>query len=166
MSDLHSTPLTTWIAVYAAVLSTAVAVNNFYLSRPRLKVDLTPGINNEGEAGVFVGLANPSAHTIHVNTLSLLYKWKRPTLKESMRDTWRFKRINFQRGWCHTSLVFDGLNTGLPVSIPPYSSHLVFVGQDRVKKMLAEAVGPFIIACAQDALWRNKYSKPFNTTWI
>lgn len=64
--------LTDWLAVYAAVLSTAIFAWDVVIARPRLRVRLLPGITAEGDFGVHISIQNTSAHAIRLASLSVL----------------------------------------------------------------------------------------------
>lgn len=55
----------------------------------------------------------------------------------------------------------NGVDDECPASIEPGKSHWIFVPEDVVRKVLAEATSPYFRIVVQDALWRNKYSKKF-----
>ncbi|GAA5080915.1 hypothetical protein N0B44_28440 [Roseibacterium beibuensis] len=157
--------ITKYLAIYAAVLSTAVFVWNVARARPKFDVKLVLGLDEtDGEytSGVYVSLQNPSAHTVHISNVSFLYRYEETGLIDRVKHAWEFKRLMRRVGWVHNSMIFDGIETGLPVSLEPGKSHMIFVPYDTIDDMLERGIDRKIIAGAQDALWRNKYSAVFD----
>lgn len=153
------------LALYAAALSTVLALGQFYSSRPRMTVALVPGVSkNSDDSGLYVAIRNPSAHTIHIGAITLLYQYRKAQWWEPIWNTVRLRWHG--AGWIHDGSVFEKLEIGLPISIPAHSSHLIFVAQDRIQRILATATGTKLVVCVQDALWRNKYSKPFDAHYF
>lgn len=66
--------ITKYLAIYAALLSTAVFLWNVWRARPKFKVKLTLGmdkIEDEYVSGAYIALQNPSAHTVHISAAPL-----------------------------------------------------------------------------------------------
>ena len=81
---MESAPkVTDYIAIYAAVLSTLVFLWNVLSARPKITVTLVLGANRLDEdfqSGVGLNIQNPSPHTVHVTSVSILYPFRRVTL--------------------------------------------------------------------------------------
>lgn len=58
-------------------------------------------------------------------------------------------------------MVFDDIDTGLPISIEPRTSHSIFIPEEKIWDMLEEDEASKFAAVVQDALWRDKYSSVF-----
>ena len=156
--------ITEFLAIYAAVLSTAVFIWKITTSRAKFAVTLTDGANKSGEgfeSGVFLSIQNPSPHTVHVNSVSLVYPYRKITLLEKIAHVFRYRRLDRYIGWVHHGLVFAGIETGLPVSIEPRQSHSIFIPENVIWNILNENGATVFAAVAQDALWRDKYSGVF-----
>jgi hypothetical protein len=75
--------LTELLAIYAAGLSTIVFIWNVSRTIPRFKVDIVFGVHGRGEDidhGIYVGVSNPSPHTVHLAGIYLLYRYKKASL--------------------------------------------------------------------------------------
>lgn len=156
--------LTKYLAIYAALLSTAVFAWNVSRARPKIRVKLIFAVEQvEGEyvRGVSVAVQNPSPHTVHLTNISLLYPWRRPTIKDYLEHIFRFRRWPSRIGWVHTSLSNYDIEDGCPVTLEPGTSHSVLVPEDKLEKLLEDATKRRFMAVVQDALWRNKYSPTF-----
>lgn len=156
--------LTDYLAVYGAGLSTAIAVWNYFRSRPKVRVLLTfatGGVDGEVTGGVGISVQNPSTHTAHITNVSFLYSSTVSTFRDRIKHLVKFKRVPRNHGWCHTALSNYGLSDGCPVSIEPGKAHWIFVPDNVIQKLLSDAISPHVKVVVQDALWRNKYSRKF-----
>lgn len=150
---------TEWVAIYAAIVSTVALLWNISASRSVVRVSITAGIT-ESDFGYYIGLANPSGHTVHINSVALVHNYRPVTLWERIAFVLRFRRNPRFCGWVHTSAPLNGLKTGVPVSIEARSSHMFFIPEAALREAVRSeprSTGK-IAARAQDALWRNRYS--------
>jgi hypothetical protein len=157
--------ITTALSIYAAILSTAVFFWNVSRSRPKIRVKLIYSleeIKGEYVSGVGVAVQNPSAHTVHITNVSLVYPWRKPTTKDYAEHIFRFRRWPRRIGWCHTSLSNHDVDDGCPVALEPGTSHRVLVPADKLEEILKDATKRRFVAVVQDALWRDKYSDAFD----
>lgn len=157
--------LTRYLAIYAALLSTTVFLWNVSHSRPKFRVKLTLGmdkIEDEYVSGAYIALQNPSAYAVHISGVDILYNYCRETLWGRIKHAWEFKRIMLRVGWVHYPLSMHGIETGLPVSLEAGKSHMIFISDEKLDEILEDALDRRIIASAQDALWRTKYSAKFD----
>jgi len=157
--------ITKYLAIYAALLSTAVFLWNVSRARPKFKVKLTLGmekIDGEYVSGAYIAIQNPSAHTVHVAAVDILYRYRNISIIDWIKHAWEFKRIMRRVGWVHYSLDINGVETGLPVSIEAGKSHMIFVSDEKLDEVLENALDQQIIASVQDALWRNQNSAKFD----
>ena len=154
--------LTSYIAIYAAVLSTSIFLWNIGASKPRLKLQLMYGLDDKGGEsvfGVYVILKNPSQHTVHVRSIGLLYPSRKVSLKNHLYWIVRFRRIRRYMQWVYTSSPFSEIDTGLPISIGAHESHSIFLDEDSLKTMLEDARSTRFAAVAQDALGKDTYCR-------
>jgi hypothetical protein len=152
------------LAIYAAALSTFVFLWNVLQSKAKVKVDLIYGIEGEGDdlkSGVYVFVRNLSSHQIHLSSLSLLYPYRPVSLKERITHLWEYKRFPYRIGWVSTSLSNYSIEDGCPICLEPRKSHSVLIRDDKLEDVLSDAVDRTLIACVQDQLWNNTYSKVF-----
>lgn len=152
------------IAIYAAFLSTFVFLWNVYNSRSKISVEVTHGaddIDGKFRNGIYVFIKNPSPHKVYVTSVSLAYPYKEVKFIDRLKHISTYKRVHRYIEWVHTHLVFDGINTGLPVAIEPRNAHSIFVPEENLKEMLSDCINNTFVAVVQDALWRNKYSPVF-----
>lgn len=152
---------TDYLAIYAAVLSSVVFLWNIRQSRPRIKVDLIWGIEKSGESGIYVFVRNVSSHDVHLTNIDILYRYKTSTFKESIGHICRFKTLPRTLGLVRSSLSNFSLESGCPISIEANKSHRVLIPDATVEVILEKAIDRSLMACAQDQLWRNVYSKAF-----
>jgi hypothetical protein len=96
--------LTDWLAVYAAVLSTAIFAWNIVIARPRLRVRLLPGITAEGDFSVHISIQNTSAHAIRLASMSVLLPNRKATAIERIGHVVRYHRWPSTMDWVHTRL--------------------------------------------------------------
>lgn len=149
------------LALYAAALSTFLAVVNIRSSRPRMQIVMVHGAKGE-DHGFYVQIINPSAHPVHAHHVWLLYQYQPYRLRDLVEDVARFRTWSPSWGWCHSEAPIDE-NNGLPVTIAPYTAHRVFIPIDKLRIMFLDAIHPRVRAVVQDALGRNHYSPQFNT---
>ena len=156
--------LTEYLAIYAAALSTFVFLWNVLQSKAKVKVDLIYGIEGEGDdlkSGVYIFVRNISSHQIHLSNLSLLYPYRSVSLKERIEHLCKYKRFPRRIDWVSTSLSNYSIEDGCPTCLEPRKSHSVLISDDKLEIVLSDAVDRSLIACAQDQLWNNTYSKVF-----
>jgi hypothetical protein len=118
-------------------------------------------VDGETKGGIGISIQNPSASTAHVTGVSFVYPWRRRSLWDRLGHLVKYKRLPLRIGWCHTGLSNFDLNDGCPSSIEPAKSHWIFVPKEVVEQLLSDAYERRFVVQVQDALWRNKYSKPF-----
>lgn len=155
--------LTDYLAIYGAILSTAVTAWNIFRARAKIRVILIFSVDkscDDVRHGIEISIQNPSANTVHVTSVSFLYKYKRETVWHHIKHILKFGQLS-TIGWCHTDLSNFDIFDGCPISIEPGKSHNIFVPDSALEKLLQEAVSREIKAVVQDALWRNKYSNKF-----
>jgi hypothetical protein len=156
--------ITDYLAIYAAILSTVVFLWNIVQSRPRIKVDLLFSIDDVGgkpESGASIIVRNCSSHDVHLANISILYPYRHVTFKEWLGHFWRYRRWPNRIGWVHSSLSNYDIESGCPVCLEARKSHRVFIPDAKVKKMLSDATEGSLIACVQDQLWNDFYSRKF-----
>ena len=153
--------LTTSLAIYAAILSTAVFLWNVSRSLPKFTVKLVFGMDsrdNENVSGVYISLQNPSTRTVHINSIVLVHLYKEVTLRDRVETLLKYRRFGKTVGWAQNSLLFKDIDTGLPISLEAGRSHMIFIPDDVIEEFLEDSVGRKFVAQAQDALWHNKTS--------
>lgn len=159
--------ITDYLAVYAAILSTLIFLWNFIQSRPRIKVDLIHGIEGtdvDPQFGIYIVVRNLSSHEVHLTGIDILYHYRKASFKEYLHDLWSYRRIPSRVGWVHSSLSNCSVTSGCPVSLGARASHQVFIGESTVENMLRDAIDRKLIACVQDQLWNNVYSRSFTSS--
>lgn len=157
--------LTDYLAVYGAALSTLVFVWNARKSTPQIRVRIAYAVDTvdgETKGGIGISIQNPSTSTAHITGVSFVYPWRRGALRDRFIHLVKYKRLPVRIGWCHTALSNFDLSDECPASIEPAKSHWIFVPKEVVEKLLSDAYERRFVVQVQDALWRNKYSKPFS----
>jgi hypothetical protein len=154
-----------FLAIYGASLSTAIAVWNYYRTRPKIRVVLILGVGEvegKSQTGIFIFVQNASTQPVHIANVSFLYPYASWTFRDKLKHFVRYRRILRNYGWCHSSLSLHGIDDGCPVSIEPDKSHRIFVRHEVLDGLLESAQSRCVKAVVQDALWRNTYSKAFD----
>lgn len=92
---------TDYLAVYAAILSTAVFLWSIAQSRPRFVVDLLPGVDTaKGSArlGVYVMIRNVSSHDVHLAAVDMVNLYTDVSLRDRLAHMVRFKSLPLRVG--------------------------------------------------------------------
>jgi hypothetical protein len=156
--------LTELLAIYASCLSTIVFAWNISRAIPKFRVDIMFGTHSSDDdidQGVYIGVRNPSADTVHLSGIYILYRYRDTRLIELISHFFKYRRWPRTVGWVHTSLSCFGLKDEWPLALEAGRSHKVFVSNEVLEKILADSVDRYIKAKVQDQLWRNKYSRKF-----
>lgn len=156
--------LTEILAVYAAILSTAVFFWNVFQSRGKVRVKVVFGIDKvDGEyvSGLNVTVQNPSSKPVRIAGISLLYPYRHIGIRDWFAHIYKYRRIPRHLGWCYSSLENFNVDDKCPVSIEPGDSHHVLIPHADLDRGLKGAISHRVIATVQDALWRNTSSKIF-----
>jgi len=153
---------TEYLAIYAAFLSTIIFIWNIRRSIPKFTVDIMFGGHGEGDEldhGIYVGIRNPSPHTVHLSGIDLLYRYKETRLIDKILYLFKYRRLPRTEGWVHTGLSNYSLKDECPLALESGKSHNVFVPNDILEKIFDDSIDRYLMARVQDQLWRNKYSK-------
>lgn len=156
--------LTEALAIYAACLSSIVFLWNVAKGIPRYKVDITYGSTEEEgdyKFGIYIAVRNPSSHTVHLANISLMYPYRTGGFFEKVSHVFKYRRLPTTVGWVHSSLSNYEVDDKCPVALEPGKSHMVFISEDVVERVLDDCTQREIKAVVQDQLWRNKYSSVF-----
>lgn len=151
------------LAVYGAVLSTAVFIWNVLRSIPKFKVDIAYGIEEiDGEyvGGAVVCVRNPSSTTVHLASVEVMYAYEKPKLIDRLLHILKYRRSPSTVGWTHVPLVNYDLDNKCPIALEAGQSHHVFIPDNVVKEILSQTKIKKLRGSVQDQLWRNKYSSP------
>lgn len=156
--------LTKLLAIYAAILSTAVFMWNVSRSRPKFTVKLALGLDKCDEdyvSGVYISLQNTSSHTVHINQVRFVCPYRKVTLWDRIEALVKYRRFGRTVGWVHTGVPLENIDTGLPISLEAGNSHMIFIPDEVIEEMLDDSLSRKFVVQAQDALWRNKASATF-----
>ena len=157
--------VTDFLAIYGAALSTAVFYWNTRNTRANLRVRIVHASEETSPgsyvAGIRVNVQNPSLHAAHLNSIMIVYPFRRPPIKEVVGHILKFRTLRTRQGWCHAHLSIFGTADGCPVTIEPHKAHGVFISEDTLAEIRADSIEPALKVMVQDALWRNRYSKTF-----
>jgi hypothetical protein len=132
-------------------------------ARPKIKVRIAFAIDGEKKDlkhGIGISVQNPSSHTAHIANVAFFYPFYRPTIRGRLEFLFKYRRLR-KIGWGSSALSLHNVDDRCPASIEPGKSHWIFVPDDVLRKALADACKPYFAVVVQDALWRNKCSKPF-----
>jgi hypothetical protein len=153
-----------FLAIYGAGLSTATAVWNYFRTRREVRVLLilaAETVEGKLQHGIGISIQNPSAQTVHIAHVSLLYPLRTSTFRDKIRHLIQFRRISRSQGWCFCSLSVLGVEDRCPASIEPGKSHWIFIREEVVEGLFERAHSRRVKAVVQDPLWCNKYSRAF-----
>ncbi|MCV2219931.1 hypothetical protein [Thauera sp. Sel9] len=156
--------ITEILSVYAALLSTIVFAWNIRKAIPSYKVEVVFGtdkVDDEYVSGAYISVKNPSAHTVHLSNISILYPFGKTGIFEKIKHVFKYRRLPLTVGWCHSSLSNYGINDKCPVALEPGKSIGILVPEDILEKIFEDNKERAIKASVQDELWRNKYSRKF-----
>lgn len=157
--------LTDYLALYGALLSSAVFYWNVRSAKANLRVRIVhsswQNIEGEFEHGIRIEVQNPSMHEAHLNRVTLLYPMREPRIWDYIKHLWRFRNSPAQVGWCYVSFDLYELEDLCPVTIAAQKSHGVYVPERVLLELEKASIKPELKVMAQDALWRNEYSSAF-----
>jgi len=154
---------TDYLAIYAAILSTSVFLWNILQSRPRVAIDLVPGLDDSAaklRTGVYVIIRNVSSHDVHLAAIDVLYRYTDVQFRDRIAHLRRFRRLPLRLGWVHTSLSNLSIESGCPLRLEARKSHQVFLTDETLEQLLADATDRRLMAHVQDQLWNDVYSRP------
>lgn len=156
--------ITAFLSIYAAFLSTIVFAWNIRKAIPSYKVEIVFGIDkvdDEYVSGAYISIKNPSAHTVHLSNISILYPIGKRGLVEKIKHVFKYRRLPLAVGWCRSSLADYEIDDKCPIALEPGKSIGVLVPGKMLEKIFEHCEVRKIKASAQDELWRNKYSRKF-----
>jgi hypothetical protein len=157
------------LSLYAAVLSTIVFVWNIRKAMPRFKVEVVYGtekIDDKYVSGAYISIKNPSAHTIHLSNVSMLYKYKKTCILDLLKNLFLYKRLPHNVGWISSSLSNYKINDKCPLALESGKSIGILVPETVIHNILEDSVDSVIKISVQDELWRNKHSKKFKYAFL
>jgi hypothetical protein len=154
--------ITDGLAIYAAILSTAVLALDVVRASPKVKTRLVFGLHPNLGAGVYISVQNKSSHTVHLAAVSALYQSSHASLFGKIRFFLKNKRLPTTLGWVHSSLKYYDTPDFCPVAIEPGNAHQIFLPEEKIESILRDSVSRDLMASSQDMLWRNSYSNILN----
>jgi len=152
------------LSVYAALLSTIVFVWNMRKAIPSYKVEIVFGtdkVDGEYVSGAYISVKNPSVHTVHLASISILYPFGKAKFFEKIKHILKYHRLPLTVGWCHSSLSNYEIDDKCPIALEPGKSIGILVPEDILEKIFEDCEERVIKASVQDELWRNNYSRKF-----
>ena len=158
--------LTDALAGYAAILSTLVFYWGVTQSKPKINVEIMLGLSDNYETGIYILIKNPSAHTVHIEAVSILTPYEKVTLKKLVSYLWNNKHFPPSSvGWAYSDIRYHIENgTRGSFSLEPGTSHKLFVSQETLKDLLHDALRLEVMAAAHDQLGQTKFSRKFSIT--
>ncbi|QNA90838.1 hypothetical protein G4G28_24260 [Massilia sp. Dwa41.01b] len=158
--------ITDYLAIYAAALSTLVFLWNLRQARPRIKVTILPGLTDKGETprfGAFIIVKNMSPLEVHLSASRLLYRHKKPSLKEKLMHILKYRQIPRNIGWVQSRFSYYDVDDEFPLSLGARKAHRIFIPESALEKIAIESGDRTIRCNIQDELGNNVLSKKF--TW-
>lgn len=149
---------TDWLAIYAAVLSTAVFVWEVIRTRPKVRARLLFGLHPELGPGAYAFFQNVSGHTVHLSGVDALYRSETASPFEVIAFLFKYKRLSRTIGWVHTSLKYYDVSDGCPVPIEPGNAHQIFLPEKVIEDILSGGISRELKLKSSDMLWRTSYS--------
>ena len=152
--------LTDALAVWGAVLSTLTFVMTVVRARPRVKVNLVGGSENDRPC-MYVYVRNVSSHRVRVETITLLYQRRRVPAWRRLTDVLRYRRRYPYPSWDIWLPSSSDVATGCPVFVEPHTSYRCTLPDAAVLEVMEHSSDGRIVAKAQDSLWKDYYSKAY-----
>ncbi len=156
--------ITELLSIYAAFLSTVVFAWNIRKAIPGYKVEIVFGtdkVDGKYVSGAYISVKNPSAHTVHLSNISILYPFGKRGIVEKIKHVFKYRRLPLTVGWCSSSLSNYEIDDKCPISLEPGKSIGILVPGEILEKIFEDCEVREIRASVQDELWRNKYSRKF-----
>ena len=156
--------LADFLAIYAAALSTAIAVWTVIQARPRIKVVVIAGLDSSGPTsrfGAYVQVRNISSHEVPLAAITLLYRHGSAGLVAQLKHSLKYRCFPSTVGWVHSRLSLYDVDDKCPTVVEARSSHIVFIPQvvlDRISRETAEQV---IMCSVQDQLANDFFSNQY-----
>lgn len=153
--------ITEALSIYAAILSTIVFAWNIRKTIPSYKVEILIGtdkVDDEYISGLYISVNNPSAHTVHLSNISVLYPHGERNLSEKLKHIFRYRRLPFNVGWCSSSLSNYEIDDKCPIALESGKSIGILVPETVLESIFENCDERLLKASAQDELWRNRYS--------
>lgn len=156
--------ITDYLAIYGAVLSTAVFMGTVWKARRRLVVEMMPGAlsGDDDTAGIYsvIRIVNRQSVPIRADHVGLLWPYRKVTFAEKVGYVLKYRRAWRTLGWVHGSLP-ESTMADLPKVIEAGHSHLIWVRHEDLEDLLRNDRAAQCMASAQDGVGRNFYSKVF-----
>ena len=156
---------TDYLAIYAAILSTSVFLWNILQSRPRVVIDLLPGLDDSAAQTpgvVCMSLSGTSRRMTCIwlrSTFSIITPMSDSAIASHTCEGFGVYRCRL--GWVHTSLSNLSVESGCPLRLEARKSHQVsFLTDETVERLLADSTDRRLMAHVQDQLWNSVYSRP------
>jgi len=155
-----------YLAFYAAILSTAVALWNYVQARPRIKVNVIAGMDTSTSAsriGAFVYVRNLSSHDVPLSAITLLYRYGSTSFTKRVRHLIKYRQLPRTVGWAQASLSSYAVDDQCPTVVAPRSSHRIFIPQAVLERIATQSGKRVLMCSVQDQLWNRIFSNHY--TW-
>ncbi len=156
-SDLK---LTDFLAVWGAVLSTLTFAMTVVRARPRLKVNLVAGFENDRPC-MYIYARNVSSLRVRIETITLLYRPARVPAWRRLIDVLRYRRRYPYPSWQIWFPSSRDVDTGCPVFVEPHASYRCILPDAAVLEVMRNSADGRIVAKVQDSLWKDYHSKAY-----
>jgi hypothetical protein len=153
------------LAMYAAALSTAIAIWNVIQARPRIKVVVIAGLDSSGPTsrfGAYVQVRNVSSHGVPLAAITLLYRYGPAGLGAQLKHMVKYRCFPSTVGWVHSRLSLHDVDDECPTVVAARSSHLVFIPQVVLDKIGRETGERVIMCSVQDQLANDFLSNQYS----
>ena len=152
-----------WVAIYAAILATFVAVRDYRSSRNKLKVTVSFGVDADrfDEVCAVIRVMNVGNHPLILFHAGMLWEYRKVTIFDRCKHIIRFRNSPMRMGWVHGRLPETEVGYDFPKRIEPKNSADFWIPFSAIEQGSDDDRSVFV-ASAQDALGRNSYSKPFD----
>ena len=145
------------VAVYGAVLSTALAGWTLWRTKQRITVEAMPsyGRLHDGQDcnGYVLIVRNVSSVAVQIVDLGMAFPGRRVTFLERLEFAWRYRKLRYV-GW-----TYQGNPDGLPVTIPGGHSHRVILSGALASSIRDDAKNSPAFPWVSDGLYRRVHGR-------
>jgi len=161
--------ITDFLALYAAVLSTALPVIGWWRSRRALVIDMMLEVGSGSSEGTHIGAAifvrNVKTSPVEVQHVGLIWPYRKVSWREKIIKTLRYRRPWWATSWVHGSLP-NGTETNMPALVEGWRSLHIYLDRAALLEQIVESGERTVRATVQDALGQTYYSGPFEVPVI
>lgn len=154
-----------YLATYAAILSTLVAIWNYAQARPRIKVNVVAGMDTSNPAsrmGAYVYVRNLSSHDVPLSAITLLFRYGSTSFAKRAKHLIKYRQLPRTVGWAQASLSNYAVDDGCPTVVAARSSHRIFIPEAVLERIAAQSGKRVLMCSVHDQLWNRIFSNHYS----